>query len=93
MKTIQRDSVVDYHAINVNDAILMLPVMDGLVKDLQDTAEAYHEHEDKPEDQIFFKKEYIKSVERLNLMYSLGFRASTQYQIDESICPFEEQWA
>lgn len=89
MKTIQKESVAEYHNINISDAILMLPVMDKLVKELRDTAEAYYAHQDMPEEQFFFKEEYIKITERLNLLYVIGFRASEPWQRDDVIYPFE----
>lgn len=87
MKSIQKESVVEYHAINIHDAILMLPVMDKLGKELQDTAEEYYAHEDNLEKQCFFRMEYIKIAERLNLMCALGFCTSEPWQRDERIYP------
>lgn len=87
MKTIQKESVAEYHNINISDAILMLPVMDDLAKKLNEAADAYFAHQNSPADQRFYQVEYMKIAERLNLMCSLGFATSDPWQRLEEIYP------
>lgn len=85
MKTVLQQTQVEYHTINIQDAILILPIMDELVEKLKEAEIAFYTHSENEEKQMKYRDAYIKVVNQLNLMFSLGFRSSYDYQVDENI--------
>lgn len=75
MDSIQREILVCYHKPSLQDIITMIPVMDGLAKDLK-TYTRWTEEETEESTKNRHYDEAIKLYNQLSILQNLGFSTS-----------------
>ena len=95
MKTIYQSTEVAYNAVSIQDAIVMLPLINELEDQFIKTAQRKESAEEENKTESFNYREtvekYVSLGNQLQVLYKLGFRGSrpNYVQFDPAYFPVE----
>lgn len=90
MKTIQNQETIDFHAITIQDAIVLLPLMDKLLENTQHNVKVDIYNALPKEEQVKYRKLWEENTihlsnQQMNAIYALlkklGFTSQIQEQM------------
>ena len=95
MKTIQNQETVDFHAITIQDAIILLPLMDRLLNNIQHNVKVDIYNSLPKEEQVKYRKlweegSFNLTNQQMNAIYSLLKRLGFTSQIREQLFSAED---
>jgi hypothetical protein len=95
MKTIQNQETIDFHAITIQDAIILLPLMDRLLKNIQHNTKLDIYNNLPKEEQANYRKlweetSFNLSNQQMCAIYALLKKLGFASQVEEKVLSIDD---